>query len=165
MASSPPTAGDTGGTLPQDEDRTLISADKVQGTAVYNHDDEKLGSVDSIYIDKHTGEVAYVVMSFGGFLGIGEKYHPLPWDLLDYDPEIGGYRVDLDRDDLIDAPSYDRTALNDYDFDTDTGGVEDYYTERFRTVSSDATVSDAEIEHDLSGTPVVPRGGVGSTNR
>lgn len=164
MASFPPTAGDIG-TLPEQEDRKLISADKVQGTAVYNQDDEKLGSIDSIYIDKYSGEVAYVVMSFGGFLGIGEKYHPLPWDLLDYDTGIGGYRVDLDRDDLIDAPSYDRTALNDYDFDKDTGGVENYYTDRFRSTASNPAISDAEIEDDLSGTPVVPRGGVGAINR
>lgn len=164
MASFPTTASDIG-TPPQAEDRKLISADKVQGTAVYNQDDEKLGSIDSIYIDKYSGEVAYVVMSFGGFLGIGEKYHPLPWDLLDYDTEAGGYRLDLDRDDLIDAPSYDRAALNAYDFDNDSGGVGDYYTNRFRTTTSNPAIADAEIADDLSGTPVVPHGGVGSANR
>lgn len=164
MASFPTTAGDIG-TLPPAEDRKLISADKVQGTAVYNQDDEKLGSIDSIYIDKYSGEVAYVVMSFGGFLGIGEKYHPLPWDLLDYDTEAGGYRLDLDRDDLIDAPSYDRAALNAYDFDNDSGGVGDYYTNRFRTTTSNPAIADAQITDDVSGTPVVPHGGVGSANR
>ena len=67
MASLPPTAGDTD-TLPEPEDRKLISADKVQDTAVYSQHDEKLGSIDSIFIDKYSGEVACVVMSFGGFL-------------------------------------------------------------------------------------------------
>jgi hypothetical protein len=103
-------------------------------------------------------------MSFGGFLGIGEKYHPLPWDLLDYDTEAGGYCLDLDRDDLVDAPSYDRAALNAYDFDNDSGGVGAYYTRRFRTTASNRAIADAEISDDVSGTPVVPPGGVGSAN-
>ena len=117
-------------------DRDLISADKVQGTPVYNHADERLGTVNSIYIDKRGGDVVYVAMSFGGFLGIGEKYHPLPWELLDYDTAIGGYRVDLDREDLIDAPSYDLPALAAYDFDTDAGGINDYYSQRFQTAET-----------------------------
>jgi hypothetical protein len=46
-------------------------------------------------------------MSFGGFLGIGEKYHPLPWATLTYDPQRGGYVVDLDREQLEGAPAYE----------------------------------------------------------
>jgi hypothetical protein len=48
-------------------------------------------------MDKYSGQVAYSVMSFGGFLGIGESYHPLPWRMLYYDSRQGGYVVDLDR--------------------------------------------------------------------
>ncbi len=59
-------------------------------------------------IDKFSGQVAYAVMSFGGFLGIGERYHPLPWKALDYDPKLGGYVVDLGREQLEGAPSYSR---------------------------------------------------------
>ncbi len=109
------------------ESSALISADKVKGTEVYNDDDEKLGSIDSILIDKVTGEVAYVVMSFGGFLGIGEKYHPLPWHVLDYDTGIGGYRVDLDRQALAAAPSFARDEIDVYDFESDSAGVNRYY--------------------------------------
>ena len=116
-----------GGDLDRDETAALISADKVKGTEVYNEDDEKLGSIDSILIDKVTGEVAYVVMSFGGFLGIGEKYHPLPWHVLEYDTDVGGYRVDLDREMLQGAPSFGRDEIDAYDFDTDSRGVNSYY--------------------------------------
>lgn len=105
----------------------LISADKVHGTEVYNHGGEHLGSVDSIMIDKVSGEVAYVVMSFGGFLGIGEKYHPLPWDVLDYDTAVGGYRVNLDRNALIDAPSYSRDDIDAYDYERNAGDIDGYY--------------------------------------
>jgi hypothetical protein len=89
---------------------TLIAATKVQGTNVYNNVGEKLGSVEDIMIDKATGRAIYAVMSFGGFLGMAEKHHPLPWATLKYDTEKGGYLVNLDKKMLSDAPSYDRNA-------------------------------------------------------
>ena len=70
---------------------SLISSARVEGTHVYNADGEKLGTIDAIMIDKYEGNVAYAVMSFGGFLGIGEQYHPLPWQSLDYDERKDGY--------------------------------------------------------------------------
>ena len=73
-----------------DETSTLISSDKVEGTAVYNREGEKLGSIHTLMIDKMSGKVAYAVMSFGGFLGIGDRYHPLPWNVLDYETSQGG---------------------------------------------------------------------------
>jgi sporulation protein YlmC with PRC-barrel domain len=72
---------------------SLIAAEKVEGTNVYNLDGEKLGTVDDIMIDKVSGKAIYALMSFGGFLGIGEKYHPLPWSTLKYDESKGGYLV------------------------------------------------------------------------
>jgi hypothetical protein len=89
-----------------DENHSLISADKVEGTAVYNRQGEKLGTVQDIMIDKISGKVAYAVMSFGGFMGIGDRYHPLPWGVLTYDTQKGGYMVDLDRTTLERAPTY-----------------------------------------------------------
>jgi hypothetical protein len=87
-----------------DETSTLISSDKVEGTAVYNREGEKLGSIHTLMIDKMSGKVAYAVMSFGGFLGIGDRYHPLPWDVLTYDTGQGGYVVDRDRSMLTRTP-------------------------------------------------------------
>ena len=65
------------------ETTTLIAADKVQGTDVFNNGGDRLGSVHDLMIDKQTGQVAYAILSFGGFLGVGSSYHPLPWSLLD----------------------------------------------------------------------------------
>ena len=89
-----------------DETERLISSQKVDGTAVYNHEGENLGTVDHLMIDKFSGQVAYAVMSFGGFLGIGSSYHPLPWNALNYDVNLGGYRVDVNRARLEAAPRY-----------------------------------------------------------
>jgi hypothetical protein len=85
----------------------LIAAEKVNGTAVYNLSGEKLGSVEDIMIDKVSGRAIYAVMSFGGFLGIGQLHHPLPWATLKYDTTLGGYVVDLDKNKLEGAPTYD----------------------------------------------------------
>ena len=89
-----------------DETTRLIASNKVEGTAVYNQDGEHLGSVYNFMVDKVSGQVAYAVMSFGGFLGLGDSYHPLPWKALRYDTKLGGYVVDLDKDRLAGAPSY-----------------------------------------------------------
>lgn len=87
------------------ETAALISADKVEGTAVYNAEGEKLGSVDAVMLDKRKGNVAYAVMSFGGFLGMGEQHHPLPWATLKYDEEQNGYVVNLSKEKLQKAPT------------------------------------------------------------
>ena len=86
---------------------SLIAAEKVSGTTVFNLAGEKLGTVDDIMIDKVSGRAIYAVMSFGGFLGMGEKFHPLPWTTLKYDDQQGGYVVNLDKQQLQDAPTYD----------------------------------------------------------
>lgn len=105
----------------------LISADKVEGTAVYNRAADKLGSIYQVMIDKQTGKVAYAVMSFGGFLGIGERYHPLPWSMLTYDPSQGGYIVNLDRKLLERAPTYARDEQIDWEDRAWGKRVHDYY--------------------------------------
>ncbi len=84
----------------------LIAASKVNGTSVYNPAGEKLGSVYDVMIDKTSGHAEYAVLSFGGFLGIGSDYYPLPWKALKYDPGQGGYIVNIDKRLLEGAPSY-----------------------------------------------------------
>ena len=103
--------GTEAGPVATDETDRLIASNKVEGTAVYNRQGERLGEVYNFMVDKYSGQVAYAVMSFGGFLGIGENYHPLPWRVLDYDTRMGGYVVDLDKEKLRGAPSFSRTRL------------------------------------------------------
>ena len=89
-----------------DETDRLIASDKVAGTSVYDRNGERLGSIYNFMVDKASGQVAYAVMSFGGFLGLGERFYPLPWTALTYDPARGGYVVEVDRETLEKAPSY-----------------------------------------------------------
>ena len=99
-ASSPARSVET------DETWNLIASDKVEGTAVYDRKGERLGSVYNFMVGKRSGQVAYAVMSFGGWLGMGQSYHPLPWDTLRYDTDLGGYVLSLDKDRLRSAPSH-----------------------------------------------------------
>ena len=74
----------------------LVLSSRVVGTPVYDRGGTRLGHVDDLSIEKESGRVIYAIMSFGGFLGIGEKFHPVPWSLLDYDLERGGFAVPIE---------------------------------------------------------------------
>lgn len=89
----------------------LILASRVEGTPVYNDAGDRIGHIEDLSIDRQAGTVVFAIMSFGGFLGIGKRFHPLPWALLDYVPEQGGYVVALDDQALREAPHYDEEEL------------------------------------------------------
>lgn len=104
---------------------SLIASDKVDGTAVYGADGERIGSIKRIILEKRGGRVAYAVLSFGGFLGIGDDYYPLPWEKLTYDESLDGYRIDLTREQIEGAP---RLANDDGNWYRDNGrNVYDFY--------------------------------------
>jgi hypothetical protein len=75
--------------------KPLIESDRVEGTAVYDPQGNHLGSIKRLMIEKISGKVAYAVMSFGGFLGMGEDAHTIPWSKLTYDTGLGGYLTDI----------------------------------------------------------------------
>lgn len=97
--------------LKRDETRSLISADKVEGVEVYNVDGKHLGKVESLMIDKRSGKVAYAVVVFGGFLGMGEQRRALPWSILTYKADLEGYIVKVENEVLKSIPDSD--DLND----------------------------------------------------
>ena len=88
------------------ETGSLIGSDKVEGTDVYNSAGDRVGTIERVMIDKISGKVAYAVMSFGGFLGLGSDYYPLPWSLLTYNERLGGYEVNVTEDQLRRAPKF-----------------------------------------------------------
>jgi len=118
------------GTEQRGEALGIISASKVNGTKVYNKAGEALGSIYDLMLDKQSGHVAYAVMSFGGFLGIGEKFHPLPWDQLTYSTAYDGYVVNLDKRVLENAPSFGTADIPDWSSPTYRTGIDDYYHSR-----------------------------------
>ncbi|MBB2755296.1 UNVERIFIED_ORG: hypothetical protein GGI57_006039 [Rhizobium aethiopicum] len=104
---------------------SLIASDRVEGTRVYGPDGRHIGSIERLIMGKLDGRVAYAVLSFGGFLGIGHDHYPLPWEKLNYDTQLDGYRIDLTKEQIEGAPSY---ADDDDTWYNDNGRrVYDYY--------------------------------------
>jgi sporulation protein YlmC with PRC-barrel domain len=90
-----------------DHSHQLISSARVEGTPIYSQQGERLGTVHSVMIHKVTGQVAYALLSFGGFLGIGAHVYPVPWEKLHYEEDRRGYVVDINREKLENAPKLD----------------------------------------------------------
>ena len=115
--------------LATDERETgnLIGSDKVEGTAVYGSDNNKIGTIERVMIDKISGKVSYAVLGFGCFLRIGDDHYPLPWQSLEYDTSLGGYLTNVTEQQLRGAPKYGND--NDWNWsDTNrTRTVNDYY--------------------------------------
>jgi len=91
-------------TMDDRETGNLIGSDKVEGTAVYGTDANKIGSIERVMIDKVSGKVSYAVLGFGGFLGLGSDHYPLPWQSLKYDTRLGGYVTGITEKQLKGAP-------------------------------------------------------------
>ena len=117
----------TADTTERREVGTLIGSDKVEGTNVYRSNGDKIGAIERVMIDKLSGKVGYAVMSFGGFLGIGHDHYPVPWSLLTYNTNLGGYEVNISDQQLTGAPKYSND--NDWDWEDRKRAqqVYDYY--------------------------------------
>ncbi len=94
---------------------SAILASKVKGTAVYNPAGDRIGTVEDVVLDKQTNQIMFAALGFGGVLGLGEKYYPVPWSMLDYDEDKGGYVVPLSNDSLDAAPAYELKDLIKHD--------------------------------------------------
>lgn len=107
-----PTTTSTTATGGQVTGNPLIESDRVEGTTIYDMNGTSVGSVKRLMIDKLSGKVAYTVASFGGFLGIGTDEYTIPWNKLTYDPSLGGFRTDINAEQLKGSPTFYRE--NDY---------------------------------------------------
>ena len=105
----------------------LISSNRVQGTEVYGAGGEHVGEIDHLMIEKVSGRVAYAVMSFGGFLGMGKDFHPIPWNALKYDTTLDGYRTDITREQVEGAPAYSGGDAFDWNDDEWHSRVHSHY--------------------------------------
>ncbi len=94
---------------------SAILASRVHGTNVYNSAGDKIGQVEDIVLDKQSNRIMFAALGVGGFLGMGEKFHPIPWSLLDYDKDKGGYVVPVSNDVLKNAPTSDLSDLTKND--------------------------------------------------
>jgi sporulation protein YlmC with PRC-barrel domain len=109
---------------------SMVSSSDVNGTEVYSPSGEHLGQIDHLMIDKTSGQIAYAVMTFGGFLGIGADEHPVPWKKLSYDTNLGGFVTDITAQQLTGAPQRSDRWYDDRDYQRrsyDYYGVSPYW--------------------------------------
>ncbi|MEL6297276.1 MAG: PRC-barrel domain-containing protein [Pseudomonadota bacterium] len=99
---------------------SLVSSENVEGTDVYGPGRDKIGNIDHLMIDKQSGRVAYAVMTFGGFLGLGESKYPMPWSKLSYDNGVDGYMTDVTEEQVKNAPDYDEQSFANREWETRT---------------------------------------------
>ncbi|WP_341862253.1 PRC-barrel domain-containing protein [Gymnodinialimonas sp. 57CJ19] len=102
------------------ETNPLVSSADVNGTTVYGLGGEKVGEIDHLMIDKKSGKVSYAVMGFGGFLGMGEEHHPIPWNKLTYDTSKNGYVTSITEQQLTGAPERPNDWYRNRDWETRT---------------------------------------------
>ncbi len=111
-------------TMDHNDTHGLIASNKVEGTSVYSRAGDKLGSISHFMVSKSSGTVSYAVMSFGGFLGMGTDEYTLPWEKLEYNADKGGYVVDITKEQLDQAPTYNPNDENNRNY---YEGVSTYY--------------------------------------
>jgi sporulation protein YlmC with PRC-barrel domain len=107
--------------------KPLIESDRVEGTAVYDREGRQIGTIERLMIEKISGRVAYAVMSFGGFFGLGAEEYAVPWNKLDYDKNLEGYRTDITKEQLRNAPSFSKRRDNDWADRQREQELHDYY--------------------------------------
>ena len=90
---------------------SAILASRVKGTTVYNTRGDKIGHVEDIVLDKQSDRIMFAALGFGGVLGMGEKYAPVPWSVLTYSKDKGGYVVPMTEDQIKAAPAFDLKEL------------------------------------------------------
>jgi hypothetical protein len=100
---------------------------RVEGTTVYDPQGNNIGSIKRLMIEKISGRVAYAVMSFGGFLSMGEEEHAIPWSKLNYDTSLGGYRTDITESQLRGAPAFVRDPSWDWSDRKREQELQDHY--------------------------------------
>ena len=111
---------------------TAIRASRVIGTDVYNTSGDKIGEIEDVMLDKMNNNIMFAVVGFGGFLGMGEKYHAIPWGPLDYQKDKGGYVVPFTKDQLKDAPAHSLNELSKDDgYAARDASYEYYQVERY----------------------------------
>jgi len=105
----------------------LIPADRVNGTDVYDKSGDKLGKIEDVAIEKVSGQVAYAILSYGGVLGLGSKYYPLPWKLLKFDEDKRAYVAPITQTDLDKAPAIDATKLSGWTDEASREEIHSFY--------------------------------------
>ncbi|MHB8348119.1 MAG: PRC-barrel domain-containing protein [Acidiferrobacterales bacterium] len=105
----------------------LMGADTLIGTDVYNQQSEILGDIKEIILNLQSGRINYAVLSFGGFLGMGEKLFAVPWSALKLDSKNKYFVLNVDKEQLKNAPGFDKDHWPNMSENSWSAGIHSYY--------------------------------------
>ncbi|MCW5590256.1 MAG: PRC-barrel domain-containing protein [Legionellales bacterium] len=105
----------------------LVKTDQVIGVKVINQEDNNLGKIEELVLNKYEGNVEYAVLSFGGIMGIGDKLFPLPWKSLSYEPDKNAFVINESKERLKNAPGFDKAHWPDLTSQTFTNQINTFY--------------------------------------
>jgi sporulation protein YlmC with PRC-barrel domain len=125
------TSTTTGGTAVHDHPRRTLSASTLSGDRVVNSAGEDLGKINELMIDLPTGRIAYAVLSFGGFLGMGDKLFAIPWKALRVDQENHNVVLNASKETLENAPGFDKDNWPDMSDASWGTRIHEYYGVRY----------------------------------
>ncbi|PLQ00481.1 photosystem reaction center subunit H [Cupriavidus pauculus] len=108
MSSSSQGAAIVGSGIGDGPGPEVMAASSLDGTKVYSSDDEHVGEIKEIMIDVQSGRVAYAVLTTGGFLGIGDTLHAIPWGALVMDTDVECFRIGVTAQRIKDAPGFNK---------------------------------------------------------
>lgn len=134
----------------------LMGADTLIGEDVYNHKDEDLGDIKDIMLDMNTGQVAYAVLSFGGFLGIADKLFAVPWNALTLDTENKRFILSVEKDSLESAPGFDKDDWPDMADPNWQNTINSYYGTKSYTDSTYRSTKDYTTSADKDRDRIIP---------
>lgn len=112
------------------DNRTVVSSDDVIGVSVENPQGEGLGTIEALMLDKLSGQVNYVVLSYGGFLGMGDKLFALPWSIFSYDQKRDSFVINMSEERLKNSPGFDKNHWPDMSSREWTSSIDSYYGTR-----------------------------------
>lgn len=108
----------------------VVNAKDIVGVDVKNQEKDDLGQIEAVILDKQTGRVAYLVLSFGGFLGMGEKLFALPWNAITHDPNEDYFILNRSKESLKNAPGFNKEHWPDMADQKWGRTISDYYGTR-----------------------------------
>lgn len=111
----------------QDRPSQVVRTKDVIGKKVTGPKQEDLGEIEEIVLEKVSGKVRYAVLSFGGFLGLGDKLFAIPWKAISYRPEDDSFILNLDKEKLQNAPGFDKTNWPDFADELWSKPIDDFY--------------------------------------
>ena len=126
----------------------VLAVSTLRGTRVHNFAGEVLGKVDEFVVDLGSGRISYVVLSLGGFLRIGDKLFPVPWELFSTRAENHEFFLDMDKQMLLDAPSFERTRWPDMEDAAWASNIHAHYAQK-PYWNSDITDAGDYVGNDL----------------